>query len=406
MYSDDNLQSVTGLYESTSSDDDWMAWYADYGRVQIVNHLGQVKRPLSGVFSNVIIHDSMVNGLSTFEPLNEFTLPAELVSIQKLILTNKVQEEGTVMLAIGERETASIYLGEQQVSDVVGSKFVAASMNVIGTITALRGSYGTIHPESIQAYNGLLFWYDHYSGAVVQYGANGLVPISSNKADSFFLRNARNNATGLRIAMVDEEFGEYQLYLPQTTLMQGNHFDDGRGKVVVYDFINNKWRAAYTFKPDAGVMFNNVLFMFKDGKPHVTDVTATEAIVFGVALKARITYLETSDARLAVKTWSNIALVSTKQPDYVKIETRHPDYQVSELDKFCFREVEGRYYAPILRDMNSLGFADASKALISGQKMRGDYVIIQLEYSEEQTVEKFYLIAAYTGHEFSIGHIQ
>lgn len=179
--------STPYLVEAMSPNDAfWQLWNTNAGRPNIVLDDKKVTKKTSVYWSNPIILGSQNNGLSTFDALDQIQLPYEMTSIQKLQLVSKIESEGTVMLAIGEQETVAMYLGESQVFDNTGSSFLAKSSGVVGNVNALRGSFGTINPESVVRYVGQVFWFDANKGCVVSYGPNGLFPISNNKMFKYF----------------------------------------------------------------------------------------------------------------------------------------------------------------------------------------------------------------------------
>lgn len=164
----------------------WKNWFTDLGRINIQIALGTANKPVSVYYSNVFIPGTATNGLSTFEALSQTNLPTDLYQINRLILTSKVQYEGTVLLAIGEQETATVYVGESQVFDNTGNSFLATTSGVIGNVNIMKGSYGTIHPESASKWKGSVVFFDANKGAWVRYDVNGLFPISSNKMERYF----------------------------------------------------------------------------------------------------------------------------------------------------------------------------------------------------------------------------
>lgn len=177
----------THLCEAMSPNDKfWKNWITDIGRASIVINSGSISKPVSVYYSNVIIQGTATNGLSTFDALSQTNLPTDLKQIVRLMLTSKVQLEGTVMLAIGEQETASVYIGEQQIFDNTGSSFLATSSGVIGNVNVMRGSYGSINPESAFKWKGEVVYFDANKGSWVRYNTNGLFPISSNKMQKYF----------------------------------------------------------------------------------------------------------------------------------------------------------------------------------------------------------------------------
>lgn len=198
-------------------DINWKNWNTDAGRSNIVLDLKPADKKTSVCFSNVIVLGSQTNGLSTFDVLDQTQLPYELSSIQKLQLVSKVESEGTVMLAIGEQETASMYLGESQVFDNTGSSFLAKSSGVIGNVNVMRGSFGTINPESVTRYMGNVYWFDANKGSVVSYSVNGLFPISSNKMQKYFRKVGQDVLTkGLKFyGGVDPYHNEILMFAPR-----------------------------------------------------------------------------------------------------------------------------------------------------------------------------------------------
>lgn len=176
------------LTENMSGNDKfYQNWYTDAGRGTVVTRLGQVYKPNSVHYSNTFVLGSNINGLCEFEALNERFVPYECGQIQKLQVASKVQnEQGAVMLAICESQTASLYIGEVQLVGASSNAFLAQSPEVIGTINVLKGNFGTTNPESVVEYRGLVFWVDVPNGRVIQYSANGLFPISSYKMTRYW----------------------------------------------------------------------------------------------------------------------------------------------------------------------------------------------------------------------------
>ena len=80
------------------------------------------------VFSETKIPGSKINGLSKFSALDEKRLDDATGPLRSLQITSKTQSTGSVMLAISENETSSIYLGEQQLQQTSsGGQFLAVS---------------------------------------------------------------------------------------------------------------------------------------------------------------------------------------------------------------------------------------------------------------------------------------
>jgi hypothetical protein len=218
------------------NDKTWKNWYTDAARPMIVNTKKVKRLPTNICWSNV--RTESINGLSSFDVLDFKILPKELSTVKRLTLTSKAEAEGTVMLAIGEQETASLYIGESQLFDANGSSFVAKSSGVIGQVNPLRGSYGTIHPESAFKWNGQVVFFDATKGCWIRYDVNGLVPISNFKMRKYFkkaaediLKNfhdsteydAANVDLPIRVlGMVDPFHGEFLSCMPRMSLKPKN----------------------------------------------------------------------------------------------------------------------------------------------------------------------------------------
>lgn len=166
-------------------------WIQVTGRAFGLTRFQQVHKPTGISFSERRVQGSLLNGLSVFNSLDENILASELGSIQKLVFTSKTESEGNTMLAIGTNETASVYIGEAQLQTSGGAAFLAVQSGVIGSTQVLRGSYGTLHPESVVESNNRVFFYDALNGTVVLYDRNGLLPIGDRGIKSFF-RNRSN----------------------------------------------------------------------------------------------------------------------------------------------------------------------------------------------------------------------
>lgn len=215
------LSSTNFLTEAMSPNDlYWKIWNTNIGRTNIVSDADQSKDGVNIVYSNVIITGTQTNGLSSFEALNFSRVPIELNKIQALRLVNKIEAEGTVMLAIGEQETASIYLGEAQLFDNTGSSFLAKSSGVIGNMNVLRGSFGTTNPESISRFLGQVYWFDANKGCVVRYDSNGLFPISSYKMFKYFKKVGQSVLkNGFKVyGGVDPYHLEVLMFVPRVSL--------------------------------------------------------------------------------------------------------------------------------------------------------------------------------------------
>lgn len=213
----------------------WKNWYTNHGWANFTTKLGSSVKKNSIMYSDVFVPGTSVNGLNNISASNETQLPIEHNGIQRLVLTSKVQAEGSVMVAIGTKETSSVYLGESQIFDSSGEAFLAKSSSVIGQVNLLRGSFGTINPESAFNWEGQVFWFDASKGAVIRYDVNGLFPISSNKMQKYFRKLGEDTqASGLQILMgIDPYHNEVLLTVPVRST-KATPITDIEGQEITY----------------------------------------------------------------------------------------------------------------------------------------------------------------------------
>ncbi len=118
------------------------------------------------------IYNSNLNQLNTFFALDEYQLPYENGAGYAL------SDDGSVLTAINDIETASIYVGEGFVSTGSANGFLSKTDSVIGDDRTNLGGHGTIHPATVVARNGRTYYLDARKGVVVRKSQDGLTVIS------------------------------------------------------------------------------------------------------------------------------------------------------------------------------------------------------------------------------------
>lgn len=415
--------TYTYLTENMSPDDAvYKNWLTDHGRPNFYDKLGQQTEKDSIAYSNTIIHGTQTNGLSTFDALDKKQLPSECGAIKKLQITSKVQKElGIVMLAICENETASLYISESQQYGSNASTTLAVSTDIIGTINILKGSYGTVNPESVVEFRGNVFWYDAKNGKVIQYGAGGLYPISNYSMTRFWkqfsdqymsMSTSAIEALGNRpyvFATVDTHHNELLISIPKllSTPPKGYlpdypstiyPFDiwDGQGKTIVYKISanqaeseNNRWQGVYTFTAENFVTLQNKLFSFKNGNLYRHNQTNDFCKFYDVRCKPRIMGLSNM-APTKPKTYKNHSLQANMRPSFTYLyvdptiwagDQYNQHQQATDLISTDYNAREGQLYSLVYR--NKLvptvdGFS--TNGLMSGEEMRALVLKFMLEF--------------------------
>lgn len=392
------------------NDNKWQDWFDIYGEVNIVTLLGQEQKTTSVKWSNTLIEGTQSNGLSTFDALDEKLLPISMGGLKKLQQTSKVQQQGNIMLAIGEDETASLYLGEVQVVGSDTNAFLASSPNVIGTINVLKGNFGTTHPESVTEYRGNVYWWDDVNSRIVQYSGSGLYPISNYKMTRYWrqftetfksLTTEQIEALGGRpfvFTTVDPYHDELLLsvpkllaeppkgYLPDYPSM-AYPFDiwDGAGKTLVFKVSANPnfWQGSYSFNPEGFVTLGSDLYSFKNGQLYLHNQTANYNRFYDddVKYKSRVMAIFNQDSNMP-KSYNATKIESNLIPSLVYFRSESPYIQASDLLNFDFTNYEGMYYATLYRNKlipTAEGYV--TTGLTTAEKIRTYALRVLIEFS-------------------------
>lgn len=149
---------------------------------------GIAARDLEGKFryGGRFVENSLINPISSFNSDDADFVPQEAGGITQLVRTNKLDSIGSVLLAICERETNSIYIGERLITNNDGSTSLAVSDSVVGSVQPLQGSRGCFHRKSIaKDQSGNVVWWDDFNKDFCRYSREGVVPISDYKVKSY-----------------------------------------------------------------------------------------------------------------------------------------------------------------------------------------------------------------------------
>lgn len=409
----------------------WRIWNTDSGRPNFIDKIGAANKTGSISWSNIFVQGAQNNGLSTFDALDTLDLSAELGELQKLILTSKIEKEGSVMLAICKSETVSLYLGETQVAAPQGNAFLSTSTGVIGTIYPLKGSFGTGDPATVQQWRGEVFYFDRYNKVVVQYSDNGLEPISQFKMRTFWrkfsekynsLSQAQIEAWGSRpfvIGGIDPFNGEYVLSIPQVEATNPNgllpggipslpqdlfEIYDGMAKTMVFKIEQNKWMPAVNYCAESLVYAGDRMYGFKLGVAFLhNDDGAGYNVFYGTTFPSLVMFPGNMLPN-SPKLFNAMNIETDMAPGDCIILSKYPNEQITDILADEWTDYEGVFYASVKRDRLSpaLEFGgDPALALNFGEKILSKSPLIQLSFAPAQS---FNLKYVNLGYQVSTGH--
>ncbi|MFI3184941.1 MAG: hypothetical protein QX198_03070, partial [Methylococcaceae bacterium] len=131
-------------------------------------------------YSQILIENSLTNGLSTFYGSDFDVLPSKYEKIYS------AKEVGEVLRVIQKNKCHSIYIGKGEMKQpVIGDiGVVAISPSVIGSRRDHVEAYGTVFPESVVTSNNFTYFFDIYNSVYVRWSTNGLQQITYKESNT------------------------------------------------------------------------------------------------------------------------------------------------------------------------------------------------------------------------------
>jgi hypothetical protein len=413
-------------------------WLRNLGRSCFVDLVGQVYKPTGIRWSNTFVAGSQINGLSTFDALDYKDAPVELGPINKLKNTSKSQSDGNVMLAIGQNNTASMYLSETSLIDNSGQSLLTTSGAVIGTINILRGRFGTTIPSSVVEYDGNVYWADILNECVVRYSGNGLFAISDYGMRNFFrtyfktkkdyvnpyditqspyMYGGYNPATDEYILSFDPCDNIYPDNYPDNSEVRlsdpkmmykwyepnpyGGEGFDTTGKSIGFSLSQERWTSFYShvgpYFNFGGKMYSFVTsiypFPYSPGGDYLSGgifIFDKDSTINSFRGSVRDSFISVpiNDAPSNIKVYQAISMEGTTAPTTTYVETFSPNNQVTNMVSSDYINREDVLYSEILRDRISPNVdGTADEKMYTGDKMRGQYANVSAVWENPTNFE-------------------
>ncbi len=303
-----------------------------------------------------------VNNLSSFFALDSADVPVENGGIISLQRASRLQGTGTMLLALCEKESAYVLLGEQELTNANNSTTLAITSNVIGTVRNLGYNYGLQDKLSVMNQKGNIWWWDDFNKKVIRYSENGIELVSDVFMRSYFLTKSGS----ARLAY-DPFYNMCFIGIGSDTYSLG------------YSDTLKRWIAKYSFKSDFSENFGDKMVLFKNGTAYKS-LQSGYANYFGTAYDADIKL--TMNSRIPVMPLNvaishDMSVMDYTQDNGVKaslleIAISNENGQASHIYESNFIAENNRLYAFVQRDSNSTG------GLIEGEYIVGytnDFVV-------------------------------
>jgi hypothetical protein len=387
LFGGQGLITPTGITSGASWVLDYSKSANNFGRVNVKDQ-GSEQADLNSViaYSNPYVDNSSISGFRTFNTLDEETLPTNRGPIKAL------KRVGDVLIAIHERETTTMYVGEgfiRQGADAI----LAKTDSVIGDDRELVGDFGTIYPESISVYKGMALFFDVNSGSIVRYTKAGLFPVSSNGMDNYFKAKAKEyeqHPDAIIHSGIDPFHDEYIITfgeIPSESIA---------AETWAFSISEERWTSKYSFTPEFYGSIGTKMFSMVDGNLWIHNENTLYNNFYGTQYQRSLKFVAIGENPSEVKTMQSIRLEGEDIYDYsddtfVFAKFTTESGQETWLHGFNAKDKEQILSGPILFDRNTPLQPDGDSAMYYGDKMRGQNVTVEI-ITNTSTVSPLYFV--------------
>jgi len=383
---------VQHFIEDPSISDFYLSKDEPIGRINIFDtDSAQIHRERAIRFSDIFIRGTKVNGLSSYQFLNEAEADKGEGPIYKL------QVVGNIMLAMQRATVHSMYINEKIYADAVNNQqTIAISDKVIGDIRPLQGVYGTTNPESVVEYAGSCYFFDKAGGNVIRYNLNGLFPVSDYKMVAHFKNKAKAMMAHPEwatkaIAAFDPFFGEYVLTFRKSIPFSDDDYDiTFKEETLSFSDKVNMWISFHVFIPDKYTYVGMNLLSFTGGNLYIHNANNTYNNFYGVQHKSivkTVANLESGKVKVFIALSQESNDVWSCPEIEIPPSAQYPQGMLSRLLASKFRRQEGVYYSDLMQDLLTPNFATQLDALINGRDLRGHVLIVTMENGSTEFVK-------------------
>jgi len=238
----DDASNFAAVYpvviEDASISDFYPSQAQDIGRIGIVDtNFKQIRRPMLLKASNQFIPATAVNGLSSFEALNEKELDRANGAIQRAVAINQY-----IVAISNVRETSNYIQVVTFQQATQGQGVLAIADQFFGTAYPHSKTLGTDLPASVFINDGQIFGFHSKRADVWLYRGDGETTISDKKMKNYFQGLSASGVSDA-VAVYDRFHEEYiltvwRIYSQQTTVDLVTATSGGYNVTVTISFGN------------------------------------------------------------------------------------------------------------------------------------------------------------------------
>ena len=349
----------------------------------------QTRRDSTIFYSEPLIPDTNLNGLSTFYPDVSFQeYDKRFNSIQKLYSINDS------LIIFQEDKTSRAMVSRDILFDASGEQNVALSKNILSPAVPYVGDYGICkNPESFASFGFRSYFFDIRRGAVLRLSQDGLTPISEAKMKNFFtdyceeVNDAKKQDKFKCYGAYDNKFDEYVISIPVINWAVGNNDGLGgfnyyniQGFTIGFNEPSTRWNSFYSYSANWLESYNTGIVSWLNGTPWIHNSNSVSYNSFYGATYDSIVDVISNISPTINKVYNTIseestdiweAQINTKNGQFTTVTTN----DFTNAQTFVWEEGHGTkeniHYAVIKGDINNGG-------KIEGNRMRDTSANIRL----------------------------
>jgi hypothetical protein len=201
-------------------------------------------------------------------------------------------------------------------------------------------------------------------------------------------------------------YSDGQLSISQVVIAE-HLLNPDNGQTVVFNERFKQWSGNRSHEAEMYLRYSDKLFQFKNGSPWLADNSTLFNNFFGVQYPSVVTFYINLDPDMvknfySMRVQSNSVWGAVNQGDIsVPPYDGKPNGQQSRLQPNNFRNLQGDWFADLLRDMTDPRFNDVVQALFSGAPLQGKLLEVTLTNNSISEIRLVSIDVSTMGQNFS-----
>jgi hypothetical protein len=310
-------------------------------------------------YSGNYVSGTKVNNLNSFFALDSNEVPIENGDIMSLQRASRLQGNGAMILALCKRESAYIFLGEQELTQGNNASIRALTANFIGTIRNMGGMLGLQEKGSVMNHKGTIWWWDNFNKKIVKYDDSG-IDLPSN----LYVKSHFQSKDAFARLNYDPYYNMCMVSFQSET------------KCIGYSETLKRWVSEFNYTTEFAESYGDKMILFRNGIVYksLQDSNKTSYnSLMGTSYNSDIQFV--LNTGLPVLPWNiaiqhNCNIIDWTTANFVKanllnILITNENGQSTPINESNLLLEDNRVYAHVLRDTNSTG------GIIEGNYMVG-----------------------------------